>query len=46
MSEQWKEINGNREIYEVSTSGNVRTKDRAGARGLRVKGRTLAQKEN
>ena len=28
MKEQWKEIKGNREIYEVSNLGNVRTKDR------------------
>ena len=33
MKEQWKEIKGNREIYEVSSLGNVRTKDREGARG-------------
>ena len=31
MNEQWKEIKGNREIYEVSNLGNVRTKDREGA---------------
>lgn len=28
MNEQWKEIKGNREIYEISNLGNVRTKDR------------------
>lgn len=27
MNEQWKEIKGNREIYEISNLGNVRTKD-------------------
>ena len=36
--EQWKEIKGNREIYEVSNFGNVRTKDREGARGRNIKG--------
>lgn len=38
MNEQWKEIKGNREIYEISNLGNVRTKDREGARGNIVKG--------
>ena len=28
MSEQWKEIKGNREIYKISSLGNVETKDR------------------
>lgn len=37
MNEQWKEIKGNREIYEISNLGNVRTKDREGARGNIVK---------
>lgn len=37
MKEQWKEIKGNREIYEVSNLGNVRTKDREGARGRKIK---------
>ena len=30
MNEQWKEIKGNREIYEISNLGNVRTKDEKG----------------
>lgn len=30
MSEQWKEIKGNREIYKISSLGNVETKDREG----------------
>lgn len=33
MKEQWKEIKVNREIYEISNCGRVRTKDRNGARG-------------
>ena len=32
MSEQWKRIPGNREIYEISSSGIIRTTDRIGAR--------------
>ena len=39
-------IKGNREIYEVSSLGNVRTKDREGARGHHVKGHILAQRDN
>ena len=46
MNEQWKEIKGNREIYEVSNLGNVRTKDREGARGSNVKGHELMQHDN
>ena len=46
MNEQWKEIKGNREIYEVSSLGNVRTKDREGARGSYIKGHTLTQHDN
>lgn len=46
MKEQWKEIKGNREIYEVSTCGNVRTKNREGARGRHIKGHVLAQHDN
>ena len=46
MKEQWKEIKGNREIYEVSNFGNVRTKDREGARGRNIKGHVLAQHDN
>lgn len=46
MNEEWKEIKGNREVYEVSNLGNVRTKDRIGARGRFCKGRVLAQCEN
>lgn len=37
MKEQWKEIKGNREIYEISSLGNVRTKDREGAIGRHIK---------
>lgn len=46
MKEQWKEIKGNRETYEVSSLGNVRTKDREGARGQRIKGHILSQRDN
>lgn len=46
MNKQWKEIKGNREIYEVSTSGDVRTKNRIGARGKRVNGHALTQRDN
>lgn len=46
MKEQWKEIKGNREIYEVSSLGNVRTKDREGARGRHIKGHILTQRDN
>ena len=46
MKEQWKEIKGNREIYEVSSLGNVRTKDREGARGRHIKGHILIQRDN
>ena len=46
MKEQWKAIKGNREIYEVSNFGNVRTKDREGARGRNIKGHVLAQHDN
>lgn len=46
MKEQWKEIKGNREIYEVSNLGNVRTKDREGARGRKIKGHVLTQHDN
>lgn len=46
MKEQWKQIKGNREIYEVSNLGNIRTRDREGARGYKVKGHTLAQYDN
>ena len=46
MKEQWKEIKGNREIYEVSNLGNVRTKDREGSRCSIVKGHALTQRDN
>lgn len=46
MKEHWKEIKGNREIYEVSNLGNVRTKDREGARGRKIKGHVLTQHDN
>lgn len=46
MKEQWKEIKGNREIYEISNFGNVRTKDREGARNNRIKGHNLSQHDN
>lgn len=46
MSEQWKRIPGNREIYEISSSGIIRTTDRIGARGYHVAGRILSQHEN
>lgn len=46
MNEQWKEIKGNREIYEVSTYGTVRSKDRQGARGRHIKGHELTQRHN
>lgn len=46
MKEHWKEIKGNREIYEVSSLGNVRTKDREGARGHSIKGHILTQRDN
>lgn len=46
MKEQWKEIKGNREIYEVSNLGNIRTKDREGARGNKIKGHILTQYDN
>ena len=47
MNEQWKEIKGNREIYEISNLGNVRTKDREGARGnLAIKWRLLIRRNN
>lgn len=41
MIEKWQEIKGNREIYAVSTLGNVKTVDRVGARGILVKGKPL-----
>lgn len=46
MTEQWIEIHGNLEIYEVSSLGNVRTKTREGARGHIVQGHYLTQHEN
>lgn len=46
MKERWIEIAGNQETYEVSTSGNVRTKDRIGVRGYHVKGHVLSQRDN
>jgi hypothetical protein len=46
MNKQWKEIKGNREIYEVSTSGDIRTKNRTGTRGKRVNGHALTQRDN
>ena len=46
MKEQWKEIKGNRETYEISSLGNIRTKDREGARGYHVKGHILTQHDN
>ena len=46
MIEEWKEIKGNREIYEISSFGNVRTKDRIGARGYYCKGHDIKQSVN
>ena len=46
MKEQWKEIIGHREIYEISTLGNIRTKDRIGARGHHVNGHYLSLHDN
>lgn len=46
MKEQWKEIKGNRETYEISSLGNIRTKDREGARSHHVKGHILTQHDN
>lgn len=46
MKEQWKEIKGNREIYEISNLGNIKTKDREGARGKYIKGHILSQRDN
>lgn len=46
MIEEWHEIKGNREIYEVSNYGNIRTKDRIGARNKFCKGHTLHQYKN
>lgn len=46
MKEYWKEIVGNREIYEISNLGNVRTKDRIGTGGYYVKGHYLSQRDN
>ena len=43
MIEVWKELPGNRETYEVSNFGNVRTKNRLGSRGGIVVGHTLKQ---
>lgn len=46
MTEEWKYIDGNREIYMVSNFGNVKTSDRMGARGYFVKGHILLQRLN
>ena len=46
MIEIWKDLKGSREIYQVSNLGNVRTKDRIGARGYYVKSRELIKHEN
>lgn len=46
MEEEWKYIKGNREIYEISNLGNVRTKDRVGSRGNSIKGHSLSQHVN
>lgn len=46
MIEEWCEIKGNREIYEVSNYGNVRTKDRVGARNRFCKGHMLHPHKN
>lgn len=45
-NERWVEIQGNREIYMISDAGNVKTKDRIGARGYFVKGHDLKQHFN
>lgn len=46
MEEEWKDIKGNQEIYEISNLGNIKTKDRIGARGYRVRGHILMQRVN
>lgn len=46
MSVQRKEIIGNREIYEISSSGHIRSKDRSGARGSVVQGHDLKERLN
>lgn len=46
MIENWKELKGHREIYEISDFGNVRTKTRDGARGKIVLGHSLSQHIN
>jgi hypothetical protein len=38
--EVWKDLQGNREIYQVSNLGNFRTKERIGARGYIVCSKT------
>lgn len=46
MAEEWREIKGYREIYEISNFGNVRTKDRNGARGYYCRGHDKKQYAN
>ena len=46
MSEIWKDIKGNREIYQISNKGNVRTKARIGARGYFVEEKVLTKFDN
>lgn len=46
MVEVWKTIPGNREIYLISNTGNVKTADRIGARGRFIKGRVLSTHKN
>ena len=46
MNEIWKDLKGYREIYQVSNLGNVRTKERIGARGYFVKSRELTKFNN
>ena len=46
VNEIWKDLKGNREIYQISNLGNVRTKERIGARGYHVKSKELTKFDN
>jgi len=46
MEEEWRELKGNRETYLISNLGNVKTKERIGARGYRVCSHEFAKSHN
>jgi len=46
MEEEWRELKGSRETYLISNLGNVKTKERIGARGYHVCSHEFSKSHN